>query len=1118
MLTIIKNQTWRSRLSWISLLALAVLLCCQKKPVLAQVTSDNTLPKNSQVTQQGNIYNITGGTQAGSNLFHSFDKFGVPSGGEAYFNNALDIQNIISRVTGKSISNINGLIRANGTANLFLINPKGIVFGENAKLDIGGSFIGSTADSIKFGDNIEFSATNPENKPLLTINLPLGLQYGSNPGKIEIKGKGEAERRTPELFGVTSGLQVPASKTLALIGGDVLLEGATLKASSGRIELGSVKEEGLVSVAPEEKGFSFGFENNQNFGEIQLSQNSAVDATGNGAGDVRVTAKNLTIIDNSVISSTQTGTEKSAGILINATESVNLNGINDTFIASGLYANNVSGDQTESTGNITINTQQLTVGNGATIRTNVWEAGDAGDINIKASNLRIESGGRVSTSTFKTGNGGNLNIEAQDVEVVGTGNNGNTLSELSAKAEKGSSGNGGNLNITTNNLLVKDKAFLSANTFSEGNGGDMTINASSQVELLAFGGGGLFVVGEDSSTGNAGNLTINTKTMRVEDGAFVSASNNGEGGAGNLKITTNDLLLKNNVRFFSGRVTEGKEVGELNIKTNNLRIEGGSSMQAGTSGKGEDFIIDAQDIKVIGTGNNGNTPSSLRVETKKNSTGDGGNLNIKTKRILIKDGAFVSTSTKGESNGGDLNIDAEDVQIIGFGGKNSDDNNRPYFSGLFAEAEKESSGDSGKLTINSKRIVVQNGGRVSASTNSKGNGGDLTVKAEDIQIIGTGNNGNNPSSLGASALYKSTGNAGEVNITTNRMVVRDGAFVAANTFGEGDGGDLNIYAEDVQIIGFGGKNPNNNNQPHPSGLFAIAQPEFPDGVKVNSVTSGKGNAGNLTINSHTLQVKDKSQVTVESLGQGNAGILTLNVRSIGLDNKALLNASTQSVDSNNEQATINIINARDLILRRGSNILTNAKGENVQGGNINIYSDIIAAVENSDISANSTDSRGGNIKIKAQGIFGTQFRPLLTLNSDITATGASEDLRGTVEIITPDVNPTNELTELPSIPISTKLAQGCYSPGYAQNKFFIIGRGGLPPKPEDKITPSAVRVDWVENSFSHRDNKVKTTTEKPKSIVEATGWILNDKGEIIFTDNPSVATANNFRQQSIQCQ
>ncbi|MGL6340406.1 MAG: filamentous hemagglutinin N-terminal domain-containing protein, partial [Waterburya sp.] len=148
---------------------------------LAQVTSDGTV--NTQVTQNGNVAEITGGQTRGDNLFHSFQDFSVGTGNEAAFLNSNDIANIFSRVTGGNISNIDGLIRANGSANLFLINPAGILFGENARLDVGGSFYGSSASSILFEDG-EFSATDLENPPVLTINAPIGLNLRDNPAPI----------------------------------------------------------------------------------------------------------------------------------------------------------------------------------------------------------------------------------------------------------------------------------------------------------------------------------------------------------------------------------------------------------------------------------------------------------------------------------------------------------------------------------------------------------------------------------------------------------------------------------------------------------------------------------------------------------------------------------------------------------------------------------------------------------------------------------------------------------------------------------------------------------------------------------------------------------------------
>jgi len=196
-------------------------------PAMAQIAPDTTLSIPSQVTVEDNIYTIEGGVEVGSNLFHSFEDFSVPTGAEAFFNNASTIDNILTRVTGGQISNIDGLIRANGTANLFLLNPNGIVFGENARLEIGGSFFASTAHRLELSDGSFFSATEPET-PLLTVSVPVGVQLGNAPGSIDIRGSGLADRF--ELS--NSGLSVKPGRSISLLGGNITLNGGIVSAPS----------------------------------------------------------------------------------------------------------------------------------------------------------------------------------------------------------------------------------------------------------------------------------------------------------------------------------------------------------------------------------------------------------------------------------------------------------------------------------------------------------------------------------------------------------------------------------------------------------------------------------------------------------------------------------------------------------------------------------------------------------------------------------------------------------------------------------------------------------------------------------------------------------------------
>ncbi len=248
--------------------------------------------------------------------------------------------------------------------------------------------------------------------------------------------------------------------------------------------------------------------------------------------------------------------------------------------------------------------------------------------------------------------------------------------------------------------------------------------------------------------------------------------------------------------------------------------------------------------------------------------------------------------------------------------------------------------------------------------------------------------------------------------------------------------------------------------------------------------------------------------------------------SIRLDNNALLSGNTQSakVDPDREQATVNI-NSKILIMSRDSNIFTNATGENVIGGNINIDTDFLIGFKNSDISANSTNFRGGNVRINAQGIFGIQFRDVPSdSTSDITATGASPEFSGSVELNTPGVDPNSGLVELPTIAVDTQIAQGCFSPGYAQNSFIITGRGGLPPNPREAFSSNIVRPEWATLSPSNDINSQQTIKENPPiptpsaPIIEATGWGTNSKGEIVLTANASTGTPHkNWQQSPVTC-
>ncbi|MEM1395029.1 MAG: filamentous hemagglutinin N-terminal domain-containing protein [Cyanobacteria bacterium P01_H01_bin.150] len=301
----------------------------------AQLVEDGTLPTRVQTTDNlnFNIDSINNQNRVGNNLFHSFKEFSIPTGGSAIFNNSTDVVNIINRVTGGNISNIDGLIKASGNANLFLINPAGIVFGKNARLDIGGSFFGSTAESIKFTDDIEFSAIDIKTQPLLSINVPLGLQMGINSAPIKVEGTGYTNipssnsNFTPFIVTNFDGLRVKSGNTLALIGGELSLNGGQVTADSGRVELAGVKE-GFVNINSASKGFVLDYNNVQNFGDIKFDSKALANASGSGSGSIRLQGQNISIKDSSRVFIQSQGLESGEKLEVNAIESIEVVGTN----------------------------------------------------------------------------------------------------------------------------------------------------------------------------------------------------------------------------------------------------------------------------------------------------------------------------------------------------------------------------------------------------------------------------------------------------------------------------------------------------------------------------------------------------------------------------------------------------------------------------------------------------------------------------------------------------------------------------------------------------------------------------------------------------------------------
>jgi filamentous hemagglutinin family protein len=627
---------------------------------------------------------INGGARRGGNLFHSFSQFSVPTGGSAYFNNAADVQNVFSRVTGGSVSKIDGLIRANDTANLFLLNPNGILFGPNASLNIGGSFIATTANSINFADNFQYSATSPQTTSLLTVSVPVGLQMGTNPGHIGVQGNGYDLSVSVPLFSPvvrgssTVGLQVPTGQTLALIGGDVDINGGTLVAEQGRIELGSVRD-GQVNLNSTSSGFAFDYQGIQRFGDIRLSRQALGDARGGGV--IQVYGNNVSLTDGSLLLIQNQGNQTGGSIRVNAAQSLELSGSTpDGGTFGGLASESVGVGRGA---DITVSTQQLTMQDGAAITARSFSSGDAGNVTVNASDsiqvigfspinplltsgmgggsynsgaggttristrrLSLLDGGTVASPAIGTGKGGAVTVNATEaVEIIG----GTPFRSSAVTTITINAGDAGTVTINTARLVIKNGGSVSSPTAATGNAGSITINASESVEVTgtvsgssipSLAGSSAPILPEvarqanrlpDRPSGNSGSVTINTPRLSISDGAAVSVSNDGTGSAGTLQVNANSISL--------GR--------------------GGSITAATASGEGGNIDLNVRDSVLL--------RNNSQITASAGGTGNGGNIRIKAGAIVAvpNENSDINANSI-NARGGNVTINASGIFGIQF--------------------------------------------------------------------------------------------------------------------------------------------------------------------------------------------------------------------------------------------------------------------------------------------------------------------------------------------------------------------------------------------------------------------------------------------------------------------
>ncbi|MFQ4141121.1 filamentous hemagglutinin N-terminal domain-containing protein [Chlorogloeopsis sp. ULAP02] len=1121
---------WQIGYAWRSLFffTLPLAIISSLAPICsatAQIVEDNSLDATGRTSITRDIEirgivsdRIDGGTTRDSNLFHSFAEFNVGENRGVYFSNPAGIENILTRVTGGNPSNIQGrlgVIDINnnlGTANLFLINPNGIVFGPNARLDLGGSFFGSTANSVVFDNGFEFSAANPQ-APLLNLNIPVGLRFRDNPGSITIgNSQGSIANPTPESPTL---LEIQPQKTLALVGGGINLNGQRLRAPGGRIELGGLQTAGTVGINDDGSlSFPSGVE------RADISMNAAeVDVTSGGGGSIAINARNINILGGSDICA-GIGADPACG------------GLTSDFGSVGSQAGDITLNALET---ITIADPFSDINN----QVNSGAVGNGGNINLQARSLSINNGGRISANTFGQGNAGSVNISINETFSLDGGESGsfifnNVLSDAV--------GNSGGINISTGSLFVTNGGQITSDVEGEGNSGKITIVARDTVSFDGRGEGGfpsgIFTnVGEEGQ-GNSGGIDITTGSLSITKRAQLASTTQGIGDPGDIIINApNQVFLSNSIII--SEVTEKTGVGnggDIKITTGSLILKDASALLADSEniGNAGNIIIDARDSVIIeGQGPSAGdidniVPSqiSTTVESiESTTTGEGGNISISTGLLSIKDDGFITSFTEGKGNAGDININALDIQLT-----DSDIN-----SGVKAGGE----GKGGDINIETRSLSLSNGSKIDSSIfrqtiddqgniipAGRGEAGNIRITASDTITLAGVNADGFSSGLFTLTETGTSGSAGDIFVETGNLRITDGAIISATTSNSSDGGNIFINARNFEALN-GGQVATATHSSGNAGAIAFKvtgdmtisgfNEGSASGILANTSPGSTGKGGSIFIDPKQVTIKDGGTITATSAGTGEAGNITLEADNLTLDRGAITAESGSATGGN-----INL-DIKDLLLLRHNSLISATAGREQgggDGGNVNIDTGFLVAFpkENSDITANAFTGSGGRVDIQAEAIFGIEPRDRLTPLSDITAS-SELGVGGTVSLNTPEVDPSKGLVELPEnvVDPTEQIAQNPCQQGDG-SKFIITGRGGLPPSPNESFSTDNVRVDWIEPAASSRGNSQSVkinqarTSATAKKIVPAQGWVFNKKGDVVLTAyNP---TATNLPQRT----
>ncbi len=894
----------------------------------SEVTLDGSM--GSAGTLSGPDYQITQdlGKLESGNLFHSFGQFNINNTESATFSGSAGIKNVISRVTGGQASTIDGVFRSTiPGANVYFLNPSGVIFGENSSLDVQGSFHASTADYLKFKDGVKFETGIATANPILTTATPEAFGFlDDTPAPISVSG------------GNNKVLEVPEDATFSLIGGDISIDNRSLYAPSGQVILASAGSAGELifnNSGIDTSSFTKG-------GDIHLSraannpipiinetmQIADIDVSADAAGKVVIRGGQM-VMDNAYIWADTTN-GNGGDIAIDLKGDLTIKGVPESPEVEKTPSSGITADSqgNGNAGNIQLNVADLKLTHGTRISSTARSSGSGGDLLINANSILLEGNNskstpKITTNTTETGSGGNLMINATNSIKLSDGAKINNTSQ--------GAGNAGDFELQANNLLeISRGASIDTSSYGKGNGGKVSIKANT-ISIAGEGAEGF--TGIKNSVFNAGDtadLTIRTHKFELLSGANIWVSNFGSGNNGDLILNAENgtVLLSGKgipqshtyIAASSLAGSTGKP-GNIIINSDTLQILDGAQIFAPTSSNTHhDRVVKINSHSVVLSGENSGISTGSLYDGKANYSANAASIDITVQgKLELSDGAVIESITSTNGHAGSIDIYAGSIELsnaIIFSQAS------PY-NGKDLPLDTDRMGNAGNISIKSQSLNLENGTLISSNTDTKGRAGDITLRVININLTDASR---------ISSATGGAGNAGNISIEeTESLTLKNGASISSSAFNNGLGGNITVDAKNVFLSG--------------SIPFMDKGDERIFFSSISASTYSKednaGNAGKVTLNNvDHLEIRNGAEIKSNTKGAGSGGELDINAKSIFISNDNAegwsgLSAETSSHQENAGKAGNITVDSENIVIRKGGGISVSTEGHG-NGGKLKV--------------------------------------------------------------------------------------------------------------------------------------------------------------------------------------